>query len=119
MPHNADGLYALNADHLTIGGAPAFPASQICSVFDYDTGFGVYLQNTNYVTIDHASANADDTGGFILDNTRMWTSATAQPRAGGPICITLNGQKAPTGYVPSDPQGGLLLINASEQQHDP
>ena len=32
--------------------------------------------------------------------------------AGGPICITLNGQKTLTGYY-TDLQGGLLLINGS------
>src|SRR5262249_48254381 len=37
----------------------------------------------------------------------------------GPICITLNGQKAVTGYH-SDLQGGLMLINGSHDNviHD-
>jgi hypothetical protein len=120
VPHNADGLYALNSDHLTIGGVPACPAAQTCNTFDYDTGWGVYLQNTNHVTIDHASANADDTGAFILDNSSYVNLGNSSAGAGGPICITLNGQKTPTGYVPTDLQGGVLLINGSSNNtiHD-
>ena len=68
VPHNADGLYALNSSYLSIGGVAACPKSQICNSFDYNTGFGVYLQNTHDVIIDHATANAADTGGYILDN---------------------------------------------------
>ena len=68
VPHNADGLYALNSAYLSIGGVAACPKSQICNSFDYNTGFGVYLQNTHDVIIDHATANAADTGGYILDN---------------------------------------------------
>jgi hypothetical protein len=43
------------------------PNNGICNTFDYDSGWGIYLQNTSNVTIDNASANADDTGGYILD----------------------------------------------------
>jgi len=68
VPHNADGLCALNSAYLSIGGVAACPKSQTCNTFDYDTGWGVYLQNTHDVTIDHASANADDTGAYVLDN---------------------------------------------------
>ena len=120
VPHNADGLYALDSSHLSIGGVLACPGSQICDTFDYDTGWGVYLQNTSYVTIDHASANADDTGGYILDNASYVDLGNSTAEAGGPICITLNGQKTPTGYVPTDLQGGLLLINGSSNNtiHD-
>jgi hypothetical protein len=120
QPHNADGLYALDSSYLRIGGLPACPSSQICNTFDYDTGFGVYLQNTNYVSIEHASANADDTGGYILDNSSNVDLGNSTSQAGGPICITLNGQKTPTGYVPTDLQGGLLLINGSSNDtiHD-
>jgi hypothetical protein len=42
----------------------------VCNTFDYDSGWGVYLQNTHDVTIDNASANADDTGGFVLDGSK-------------------------------------------------
>jgi hypothetical protein len=112
QPHNADGLYALNSDHLNIGGVQACARGQICNTFDYDTGWGVYLQNTSNVTIDQASANADDTGAFILDNSSFVNLTNSRGDASGPICITLNGQKSVTGYH-SDLQGGLILINGS------
>jgi hypothetical protein len=119
VPHNADGLYALNSAYLSIGGVAACPKSQICNTFDYDTGWGVYLQNTHDVTIDHASANADDTGGYVLDNASNVNLGNSNAEGGGPICITLNGQKTPTGYF-TDLQGGLLLINGSHDNaiHD-
>lgn len=73
---------------------------------------GVYLQNTHDVTINHASANADDTGAYVLDNASFVTLENSNAEGGGPICITLNGQKTATGYY-TDLQGGLLLINGS------
>lgn len=119
VPHNADGLYALNSAYLSIGGVAACPKSQTCNTFDYDTGWGVYLQNTHNVTIDHASANADDTGAYVLDNASNVNLGNSNAEGGGPICITLNGQKTPTGYF-TDLQGGLLLINGSHDNaiHD-
>jgi len=119
VPHNADGLYALDSNNLTIGGGPACPKSRVCNTFDYDTGWGVYLENTSYVTIDHASANADDTGGYVLDNSSHVDLGNSTAEAEGPICITLNGQKTPTGYH-TDLQGGLFLINGSSNNafHD-
>jgi hypothetical protein len=119
VPHNADGLYALNSDHLNIGGVAACPKTQACNTFDYDTGWGVYLQNTSNVTIDRASANADDTGAFVLDNASNVNLGNSIAQANGPICITLNSQKTFTGYK-TDLQGGLLLINGSHDNtiHD-
>jgi hypothetical protein len=119
VPHNADGLYAYNSDHLSIGGVAACPKAQACNTFDYNTGWGVYLQNTHDVTIDHASANADDTGAFILDNAWNVNLGNSNADGGGPICITLNGQKTFTGYY-TDMQGGLLLVNGSHDNafHD-
>jgi len=119
VPHNADGLYALNSAYLSIGGVAACPKSLVCNTFDYDTGWGVYLQNTHDVSIDHASANADDTGAFVLDNAWHVNLGNSTAEAGGPICITLNGQKTFTGYH-TDLQGGLLLINGSHDNaiHD-
>jgi hypothetical protein len=114
VPHNADGLYAVNSSNLRIGGVSACPQTQACNTFDYDTGWGIYLRNTHDVTIDHASANADDTGGYVFDGPNTYnvnlTNSTAE--AGGPICITLNGQKTFTGYY-TDLQGGLMLINGA------
>jgi hypothetical protein len=112
VPHNADGIYAVNSAYLSIGGVPACPKSMVCNSVDYNTGFGVYLQDTHDVTIAHASANADDTGGYVLDNAWNVNLGNSTAQAGGPICITLNGQKTFTGYH-SDLQGGLMLINGS------
>jgi hypothetical protein len=118
-PHDADGLYALNSHNLSIGGVAACPQSGTCNTFDYDTGWGVYLQKTNYVTIDQASANADDTGAFILDNASHVDLGNSTAEGDGPICITLNGQKTFTGYH-TDLQGGVLLVNGSSNDtiHD-
>jgi hypothetical protein len=113
-PHNEDGLYAVNSSNLQIGTAADCPTSGACNTFDYDSGWGVYLQNTHDVTINHASANADDTGGFVLDGTNTYnvTLDNSASEAGGPICVTLNGQKTPTGYH-SDLVGGLMLVNGA------
>jgi hypothetical protein len=119
IPHFADGLYAFGSSHLSIGGVAACPKAQACNTFDYDTGWGIYLQNTSIVTIDHASANADDTGAFVLDNASYVNLGNSTAQANGPICITLNGQKTHTGYL-TDLQGGVLLVNGSQQNtiHD-
>ena len=118
-PPDADGLYAYNSDHLSIGGVAACPNSQVCNSFDYDSGFGINLKNTHDVTIDHASNNADDTAGFVLDNA--WNVSLGNSGAGsdGPICFTLNKVRTHTGYS-SDLQGNLLLINGSHDNtiHD-
>src|SRR5262249_9791777 len=111
-PHDADGLYALNSHDLSIGGVAACPKSRTCNTFDYDTGWGGYLQNTYNVTIDHASANADDTGAFILDNASNVDLGNSTAEGDGPICITLDGAKTFTGYH-TDMQGGVLLVNGS------
>jgi hypothetical protein len=108
--HTADGVYALNSSNLSIGGVPACPKSQICNSFDYDSGWGVYLQNTPNVTIDEASANADDTAGYVFDASSNVTLTNSTAEGDGPIC--LSGQR-PTGYFPNDLQGGLLLVNGS------
>ena len=113
-PHNEDGLYAVNSSFLQIGGGTKCPQG-VCNTFDYDSGWGVYLQNTHDVTINQASANADDTGGFVLDgsNTYNVTLTNSTAEAGGPICITVNGTKTPTGYANSDLVGGLMLVNGT------
>ncbi len=114
-PHYEDGLYATNSSYLNIGGVPACPTSTPCNTFDYDSGWGVYLQNTHDVTINNASANADDTGSYILDGIGTYnvnlTNSTGE--GGGPICITVNGTKVPTGYANTDLVGGVMLINGA------
>jgi hypothetical protein len=113
-PHNEDGLYAVDSSFLQIGQAAKCPQG-VCNTFDYDSGWGVYLQNTHDVTVNEASANADDTGGFVLDgsNTYNVTLSNSTAEAGGPICISLNGTKTPTGYANSDLIGGLMLVNGT------
>jgi hypothetical protein len=114
-PHEEDGLYAVNSSHISIGGLATCPTSTPCNTFDYDSGWGVFLQNTNNVTINNASANADDTGSYILDGTNTYnvnlTNSTAE--GGGPICISLNGSKTPTGYFNTDLVGGVMLVNGA------
>jgi hypothetical protein len=111
-PHTEDGVYAVDSSYLSIGGVPACPKSQICNSFDYDSGWGVYLQNSSNVTINEASANADDTAGFVLDNSSHVTLTNSTAEGDGPICLSVNGARVPSGYV-SDLQGGILLINGS------
>jgi hypothetical protein len=110
--HDADGLYAVNSSDLQIGGMPKCPQG-VCNTFDYDSGWGVYLQNTNNVTIDQASANADDTGGYILDGASNVTIENSTAEAGGPICISLNGSKEPSGYFNTGLMGNLMLIDGA------
>jgi Right handed beta helix region len=120
-PPDSDGLYAYNSANLKIGGVPACPKSQVCNSFDYDSGFGIHLKNTHDVTIDHASANADDTAGFVLDGAYTYNVSLGNSGAGsdGPICFTLNKVRTHTGYS-SDLQGNLLLVNGSHDNaiHD-
>jgi hypothetical protein len=112
LPHTEDGLYALNSSYITIGGGTDCPKSQICNSFDYDSGWGVYLQGSSNVMISYASANADDTGGFILDGSSNVKIENSTSQADGPICLSVGGQKISSGYI-SDLQGGVVLINGS------
>jgi hypothetical protein len=111
-PHTEDGLYAVNSSNIKIGHVADCPKSQICNSFDYDSGWGVYLQNSDQVTISYASANADDTGGFVVDHSSGVTIDHSTSQADGPICLSVGGQKISSGYV-SDLQGGVLLIRGS------
>ena len=109
---HADGLYAYDSWDLQIGGSAKCPQG-VCNTFDYDSGWGVYLQGTTNVTIDHASANADDTGGYILDGASNTTIENSSAEAGGPICISLNGGKEPSGYFNTGLMANLMLINGA------
>jgi hypothetical protein len=108
--HDADGLYAVNSSNLQIGGTSKCP-QLVCNSFDYDSGWGIYLQNTNKVLIDQASANADDTGGYILDGSSNVTLENSTAEAGGPICISLEGAKKPSGYFNTGLVGNMMLVN--------
>lgn len=111
--HDADGLYAENSSNLHIGGVAGCPKNGICNTFDYDSGWGVYLPNTSNVVIENASANVDDTGGFVLDGRNHVTLDNSGAEAGGPICISANGAKETSGYLPTDLVGGLMLVNGT------
>ena len=113
-PHVGDGIYAVNSSNLQIGTGADCPNSIPCVDVTYDSGFGVYLQNTHDVVINNISADSDDTGGFVLDGSDTYNVAikNSHASAAGPICITFNGQKVNTGYF-SDLQGGLHLINGA------
>jgi hypothetical protein len=108
--HDADGLYAVNSSNLRIGGTSKCPQG-VCNTFDYDSGWGVYLQNTTEVLIDQASANADDTGGYILDHSSNVILKNSTAEAGGPICISLEGEKKPSGYFNTGLVGNMMLVN--------
>lgn len=108
--HDADGLYAVNSSNLQIGGASKC-SQGVCNTFDYDSGWGIYLQSTHNVLIDQASANADDTGGYILDDSSSVTLENSTAEAGGPICISLNGSKEPSGYFNTGLVGNMMLVN--------
>jgi hypothetical protein len=110
--HDADGLYAVNSSNLQIGGASPCP-QRVCNSFDYDSGWGVYLEKTNNVLIDQASANADDTGGYILDGSSNVTLENSTAEAGGPICISLEGAKKPSGYFNTGLVGNMMLVNGA------
>jgi len=119
--HEADGLYAAGSSHLYIGGVAGCPSNGICNTFDYDSGWGIYLgpdkqippQQTTNVTIDNATANADDTGGYILDGASYVKLENSTGEAGGPICISQQGEKTASGYKPTGLLGNLVLVNGA------
>src|SRR6266496_2396732 len=43
-----------------------------CNDLTYDDGFGIWLVNTHDVVIDHATADANDTGGYVLDGQNTY-----------------------------------------------
>jgi hypothetical protein len=113
-PHTGDGIYAVNSSNLQIGTGADCPNSTPCNDMTYDDGFGIWLVNTHDVVINQASADANDTGGYVLDgkNTYNVTLQNSTSNGTGPICITVNGQRVNTGYF-SDLQGGVHLINGA------
>jgi hypothetical protein len=113
-PHTGDGIYAVNAAHLGIGTGADCPNSTPCNDVTYDDGFGIYLQDTHDVVINQAAADANDTGGYVLDGASTYnvTLENSSAQGGGSICHTFNGQKVFTGYL-TDLQGGLHLINGT------
>ena len=117
-PHTGDGIYAVSSSYLQIGTGADCPKSIPCNDVTYDDGFGIYLQDTHDVVINQAVADANDTGGYVLDGTGTYnvTLENSSAQGGGSICHTYLGQKLPTGYD-TDLQGGLHLINGTHDDN--
>ena len=113
-PHTGDGIYAVGSSNLNIGTGADCPQNTPCNDVTYDDGFGIYLQDTHDVVINQATADANDTGGYVLDGTGTYnvTLENSSAQGGGSICHTYLGQKLNTGYT-TDLQGGLHLINGT------
>lgn len=113
-PHTGDGIYAVNSASLQIGTGADCPAANPCNDVTYDDGFGIWLVNTHDAIINHADADANDTGGYVLDGSGTYnvTLENSASHATGNICINVNGQRVSTGYV-TDLQGGVHIINGA------
>jgi len=114
MPHNGDGIYAVNSHDLQIGTGADCPRNAPCNDVTYDDGFGIWLVDTHDVVISHATADANDTGGYVLDghNTYNVTLENSSAQGDGNICFTVNGQRVNSGYR-TDLQGGVHLVNGA------
>jgi hypothetical protein len=113
-PHTGDGIYAVNSARLLIGTGPDCPNTNPCNDVTYDDGFGIWLVNTHDAVINEAAADANDTGGYVLDGSGTYnvTLQNSSSRATGNICISFNGQRISTGYY-TDLQGGLHIVNGA------
>jgi hypothetical protein len=113
-PHVGDGIYAVNSSGVKIGTSASCPNSTPCNDLTYDDGFGAYLLNTHDSVINAASADANDTGGYVLDGKGTYNVLLENSTSNGtgPICFTVNGQKTASGYY-TDLQGGLHIINGA------
>lgn len=115
-PHVGDGIYAVNSTNVQVGTGSdcSTSASAPCVDVTYDDGMGVWFQDTSNSVIDHTSASANDTGGFVLDGSGSYhdTVENSTSSGTGDICFTYNGQKVNSGYY-TDLQGGLHLINGA------
>jgi hypothetical protein len=115
-PHVGDGIYAVNSTNVQVGTGSDCPtsASTPCVDVTYDDGMGVWFHNSSYSVIDHTSASANDTGGYVLDGSGSHNDTVENSTSSGTgnICFTFNGQKVNSGYH-NDLQGGLHLINGA------
>jgi nitrous oxidase accessory protein NosD len=113
-PHTGDGIYAVNSSGLQIGTGADCPSTNPCNDVTYDDGIGIWLVNTHDAIVNRADADANDTGGYVLDgpDTYNVTLENSSSRATGNICIRLNGQRVNTGYF-TDLQGGLHIVNGA------
>lgn len=113
-PHTGDGIYAVNSSNLQIGTGTDCPNTNPCNDLTYDDGFGIWLVNTHDVVINQADADANDTGGYVLDGSSTYNVKLENSTSNGTgnICITYNSNKVNTGYY-TDLQGGLHIINGA------
>ena len=113
-PHTGDGIYAVSSSNLQIGTGADCPKNNPCNDVTYDDGFGIWLVNTHDAVINQADADANDTGGYVLDGSGTYniTLENSASHATGNICISFNGQRVNTGYF-TDLQGGLHIINGA------
>ena len=115
-PHVGDGIYAVNSTNVQVGTGSDCPtsASVPCVDVTYDDGMGVWFQDSSNSVIDHTSASANDTGGYVLDGPGSYDDTVENSTSSGTgnICFTVNGQKVNSGYH-TDLQGGLHLINGA------
>jgi hypothetical protein len=114
-PHVGDGIYALNSSYVSVGtGSDCPPSNTPCNDLTYDDGFGAWFVNTHDSVINQASADANDTGGYVLDGSGSYNDTIENTTSNGTgnICFTFNGQKVNSGYY-TDLQGGLHLINGA------
>jgi len=97
-----------------IGTGADCPRNAPCNDVTYDDGFGIWLVDTHDVVISHATADANDTGGYVLDghNTYNVTLENSSAQGDGNICFTVNGQRVNSGYR-TDLQGGVHLVNGA------
>ena len=117
-PHVGDGIYAVNSTNVQVGTGADCPASASTPCVDvtYDDGMGVWFQDSSNSVIDHTSASANDTGGYVLDGPGSYDDTVENSTSSGTgnICFTYNGQKINSGYY-TDLQGGLHLINGAHK----
>lgn len=113
-PHTGDGIYAVNSSGIGIGNGADCPNSTPCVDVTYDDGIGVWLNNTHDVVINQATADANDTGGYVLDGTDTYnvTVENSSAQGDGNICIKFGGQRINTGYF-TDFQGGLHIADGA------
>jgi parallel beta-helix repeat protein len=112
---NGDGVYAVNSSYIQIGMSSTCPKNQACNDTTYDDGFAYDLVNTHDVVINNAIAQANDTGGYLLDGSGTYNVTIQNSAASGlgPICSKEDtGVKHNSGYF-TDLQGGLMLINGA------
>jgi parallel beta helix pectate lyase-like protein len=112
---NGDGVFAVNSSSIRVGLSSTCPSNRACNDTTYDDGFAYDLVDTHDVIINRAIAQANDTGGYLLQgvNTYDVTIRNSTASGIGSICSKEDiGVKHNTGYV-TDLQGGLMLVDGA------